>query len=183
LWQKKYKMLPKMNRRFKNNIVIILLLCFTKQSMSQVHPLQDTLSNKTLDSVIVSAYINFSKTKYLPDVVGTNIYAGKKTNIVYLDATRLNLAQNLTRTAFAKIPGLTMWDMDGAGLQINVGSRGTDSHRSIEMNMRQNGYNTNSDIFGYPENHYTPPLQAVQQVQLVRGSAALQFGSQFGGRR
>jgi Fe(3+) dicitrate transport protein len=170
-----------MNRRFKNNIVIILLLCFNKQSMSQVHPLQDTLSNKTLDSVIVSAYINFSKTKYLPDVVGTNIYAGKKTNIVYLDATRLNLAQNLTRTAFAKIPGLTMWDMDGAGLQINVGSRGTDSHRSIEMNMRQNGYNTNSDIFGYPENHYTPPLQAVQQVQLVRGSAALQFGSQFGG--
>ena len=39
----------------------------------------------------------------------------------------------------------------------------------------------NSDMFGYPEDHYTPPLQAIQQVQLVRGSAALQFGSQFGG--
>jgi Fe(3+) dicitrate transport protein len=49
------------------------------------------------------------------------------------------------------------------------------------MNMRQNGYNTNSDIFGYPENHYTVPLQAVEQIQLVRGSAALQFGPQFGG--
>ncbi len=36
-------------------------------------------------------------------------------------------------------------------------------------------------MFGYPEDHYTPPLQAVQQVQLVGGSAALQFGSQFGG--
>ncbi len=110
-----------------------------------------------------------------------NIYSGKKTNQVYLDASRMNLAQNISRTAFAQIPGLTMWDMDGAGLQINVGSRGTDSHRSIEMNMRQNGYNINSDMFGYPEDHYTPPLQAVQQVQLVRGSAALQFGSQFGG--
>jgi outer membrane receptor for Fe3+-dicitrate len=91
------------------------------------------------------------------------------------------LALNLGRTALAKIPGLTMWEMDGAGTQLNIGSRGTDSHRSIEMNMRQNGYNTNSDIFGYPENHYTVPLQAVEEVQLVRGSAALQFGPQFGG--
>lgn len=71
--------------------------------------------------------------------------------------------------------------MDGAGLQVNVGSRGTDSHRSIEMNMRQNGYNINSDMFGYPEDHYSPPMQGIQRVELVRGSAALQFGSQFGG--
>ena len=71
--------------------------------------------------------------------------------------------------------------MDGAGTQVNIGSRSTDSHRSIEMNMRQNGYNTNSDMFGYPEDHYTPPMQGIQEVQLVRGSAALQFGSQFGG--
>lgn len=71
--------------------------------------------------------------------------------------------------------------MDGAGLQVNVGSRGTDSHRSIEMNMRQNGYNINSDMFGYPEDHYTPPMQGIQRIELVRGSAALQFGSQFGG--
>ncbi|HMG66273.1 MAG TPA: TonB-dependent receptor, partial [Chitinophagaceae bacterium] len=88
---------------------------------------------------------------------------------------------NLGRTALAKIPGLTMWEMDGAGTQLNIGTRGTDSHRSIEMNMRQDGYNTNSDMFGYPENHYTVPLQAVEEIQLVRGSAALQFGPQFGG--
>jgi len=74
-----------------------------------------------------------------------------------------------------------MREMDGAGTQLNIGSRGTDSHRSIEMNMRQNGYNTNSDIFGYPENHYTVPLQAVEEIQLVRGSSSLQFGPQFGG--
>ena len=49
------------------------------------------------------------------------------------------------------------------------------------MNMRQNGYNTNSDMFGYPEDHYTVPMQGVEEIQLVRGSAALQFGPQFGG--
>lgn len=72
-----------------------------------------------------------------------------------------NLAANVQRTAFAKFGGLKMWEMDGAGTQLNIGARGTDSHRCIEMYMRQNGYNTNSDEFGYPENHYTIPLQAV----------------------
>lgn len=160
----------------------LLVMIISAQTKAQNNAAQeDTLTNKISDSVIVSTYLKNAKAKYLPDVAGTNIYAGKKTDIVYLDPGRANLAQNMLRTAFAKIPGLTMWDMDGAGLQINVGSRGTDSHRSIEMNMRQNGYNINSDMFGYPEDHYTPPMQAIQQVQLVRGSAALQFGSQFGG--
>ncbi|MEO6330386.1 MAG: TonB-dependent receptor [Ginsengibacter sp.] len=165
-------------------ILLIFFMAFTGgiqvrgQSMRMQ---QDTLKSKILDSVFVSGYYKNAAPKYLSEIIGANIYSGKKTNQVYLDASRMNLAQNLTRTAFAQIPGLTMWQMDGAGLQINVGSRGTDSHRSIEMNMRQNGYNINSDMFGYPEDHYTPPLQGVQQVQLVRGSAALQFGSQFGG--
>lgn len=166
----------------RSYLLFLLIFTFFFNTRAQtVSNNTDTLRNRISDSVLVSAYIKSAKSRFLPDIVGTNIYAGKKTNIVYLDPSRTNLAQNLTRTAFAKIPGLTMWDMDGAGLQINVGSRGTDSHRSIEMNMRQNGYNINSDIFGYPEDHYTPPMQAIQQVQLVRGSAALQFGSQFGG--
>lgn len=64
---------------------------------------------------------------------------------------------------------------------MNLGTRGSDPHRSIEMNMRQNSYNTNSDAFGYPENHYNVPFQAISEIQFVRGSAALQFGPQFGG--
>lgn len=167
-----------MKRGFK---VLILILAISTVKRLKAQHREDTLSSKKVDSVIVSTYISNSKLKYLTDVEGVNIFAGKKTNIVYLDPHQVNLAQNMTRTAFAKIPGITMWEMDGAGLQINVGSRGTDSHRSIEMNMRQNGYNINSDMFGYPEDHYTPPLQGIQQIQLVRGSAALQFGSQFGG--
>jgi Fe(3+) dicitrate transport protein len=110
-----------------------------------------------------------------------NIYSGKRTNDIVPDATGANLAGNMTRMVLARIPGLNIWEMDGGGTQVNIGSRGTDTHRSIEMNMRQNGYNTNSDIFGYPEDHYTPPMQAIREIQLVRGSAALQFGSQFGG--
>lgn len=170
-----------MNKTLRIILLLPAVIFYNTKVNAQDQNQQDTFAVKTLDSIIISTYFINAKPKYLADVAGVNIYSGKKTNVIYLDPTRSNLAQNITRTAFAKIPGLTMWEMDGSGLQINVGSRGTDSHRSIEMNMRQNGYNINSDMFGYPEDHYTPPLQAIQQVQLVRGSAALQFGSQFGG--
>jgi Fe(3+) dicitrate transport protein len=49
------------------------------------------------------------------------------------------------------------------------------------LNTRQNGYDISSDVFGYPEAYYNPPLEAVANIQLVRGGASLQFGSQFGG--
>jgi len=145
---------------------------YNKINTSPTH-LKDTV---LLDSVSIKD----TRSKHLPDVMGTSIFAGKKTNIIYLDAGKSNLANNNARMAFAQVPGVNIWEMDGAGLQLNIGTRGTDTHRSIETNIRQNGYNTNSDILGYPENHYNVPFQAVSKIQIVRGSAALQFGSQFG---
>lgn len=141
----------------------------------------DSVLTQWLDSVLVRSFYRQPSMQSLPETQGMYVYAGKKTMSLHPDPSRANLAGNLARMAFAQIPGLNVWEMDGSGTQVNIGSRGTDAHRSIEMNMRQNGYNTNSDMFGYPEAHYTPPMQAIQEIQYVRGSAALQFGSQFGG--
>jgi Fe(3+) dicitrate transport protein len=160
--------------------VLFILTPFIIKAQTQ-QSLTDSLPERTLDSIIVSSSIRLNHTPYLKPVEGMNIYAGKKTNGVLLDPAKANLAGNVSRMLFSQIPGITLWDMSGAGTQINLGTRGTDAHRSIEMNMRQNGYNINSDVFGYPEAHYTPPMQGVQKVELVRGSAALQFGPQFGG--
>jgi len=159
-------------------LIVAGLVYFRADSFAQQ---KDSIKIRSLDSVIVNAQLKGPEASYLPDVNGMNIYAGKRTNNIELSDKMPGVQLNLGRTALAKIPGLTMWEMDGAGTQLNIGSRGTDSHRSIEMNMRQNGYNTNSDLFGYPENHYTVPMQAIEEIQLVRGSAALQFGPQFGG--
>ena len=142
---------------------------------------QGSLPERILDSIIISASSRLNHPPYLGPIEGMQVLAGKKTNSVLLDGAKANLASNISRTVFAQIPGITIWDMSGSGSQINIGSRGTDAHRSIEMNMRQNGYNINSDVFGYPEAHYTPPMQAVRKIDLVRGAAALQFGPQFGG--
>jgi Fe(3+) dicitrate transport protein len=60
------------------------------------------------------------------------VYAGKRTNTLTLSQNINGLSSNLGRTALAKMPGLTMWEMDGAGTQLNIGSRGTDSRRMEE---------------------------------------------------
>ncbi len=158
-------------------LLVSVTFCFCIGSSGQ-NKLLDSLPSRNLREVLIEAKRHQS---FLHDINGVNIFAGKKTNLIRLDAGSVNMAQNVGRMAFAQVPGINVWDMDGAGTQINIGTRATDMHRSIEMNMRQNGYNTNSDMFGYPEDHYTPPMQGIREIQLVRGSAALQFGSQFGG--
>ena len=154
---------------------LICCIFFINQcAVAQQNTARDTLK---LDSVIIRE----NQYKHLPNVIGTEIFAGKRSFLIIPDAGKANLANNNARMLFAQVPGVNVWEMDGAGLQLNIGTRGTDTHRSIETNIRQNGYNTNSDIFGYPEDHYTPPFQGISSIQIVRGAAALQFGSQFGG--
>ena len=125
-------------------LLIILILLFTVNAYAQKKVLKD--STQQLDSVLIKD----NKPKNLPDISGTNIFAGKRTFSIIPDAGKANLAGNSVRTLFAQVPGVNIWEMDGAGLQVNIGTRGTDTHRSIETNMRQNGYSTNSDMFGYP---------------------------------
>lgn len=114
-------------------------------------------------------------------VESMGIYEGKKTEVILPDQLTVNLATNNSRQVFSSVAGLNMWENDGAGLQMNIGARGLDPGRSSNFNVRQNGYDISADALGYPESYYTPPLEAVGRIQIVRGAASLQYGTQFGG--
>ena len=115
------------------------------------------------------------------DVAGGIVYAGTKNEVVQVAGTAANLAEKSARQIFARVPGVFVYDMDGAGNQVNISTRGLDAHRSWELNVRQDGVLLNSDLYGYPASHYSPPMEAIERVELTRGTAALQYGSQFGG--
>jgi len=118
---------------------------------------------------------------HLRAVEGTAVYAGKKTEVVLLDQLTANLASNNARQIYSQVSGLNIYESDDAGLQLSIGGRGLDPNRSASFNTRQNGYDISADVLGYPESYYTPPAEALQQVQVVRGAASLQYGTQFGG--
>lgn len=76
---------------------------------------------------------------------------------------------------------LRLYDMDGTGSRFNISTRGLDPHRGWEFNIRKNGIITNTDLYGYPASHFTLPMEAVERIEMVRGTGALQYGQQFGG--
>ena len=82
---------------------------------------------------------------------------------------------------FNQIPGLNIYQNDDAGLQLHIGGRGLDPNRTSNFNTRQNGYDISADVLGYPESYYTPPAEAIEEIQIIRGAASLQYGTQFGG--
>ncbi|MEL6925334.1 MAG: carboxypeptidase regulatory-like domain-containing protein, partial [Bacteroidota bacterium] len=117
----------------------------------------------------------------LRNVEGMAIYAAKKSEVIDLTNAIANLATNNPRQVYKGIAGLNIWENDGAGLQLSIGARGLDPNRTSNFNTRQNGYDISADALGYPESYYTPPTQALSKIEIVRGAASLQYGTQFGG--
>ena len=114
-------------------------------------------------------------------VEGTSIFEGKKSEVILVDQSMANLASNNSRQIFSQVAGLNIYQNDDAGLQLNIGGRGLDPNRTSNFNTRQNGYDISADVLGYPESYYTPPAEAIKNIQIVRGAASLQYGTQFGG--
>ncbi|HEX6333976.1 MAG TPA: TonB-dependent receptor [Flavisolibacter sp.] len=152
------------------------------QASAQVQVVQDTTpTHKYLPEVTVVGRSSKSDYHQMPEVVGTNIYAGKKNALIVLDNVQGNVVTNTMRQVLAKVPGIHVWESDASGIQIGIAARGLSPNRSWEFNVRQNGYDIAADPFGYPEAYYNPQLQAVQRIEVVRGQGSLQYGPQFGG--
>lgn len=117
----------------------------------------------------------------MPAVRGTYLNSGRKNEVINVQNMNFSMAEKTPRQVFSKVPGVFVYDMDGSGNQTNISTRGLDPHRGWEYNIRKNGVITNSDIYGYPASHYSMPIEAVERIELIRGTGSLQYGAQFGG--
>jgi Fe(3+) dicitrate transport protein len=115
----------------------------------------------------------------LPPVEGTRINAGKKTSFVK-PAEFPTFAGNDYRDVMATTPGILVSEEPQSPI-INFGYRGLNSQRSETMQVLEDGISLKNEQFGFPETHYTPILDAVERIELIRAGAALQYGCQPGG--
>ena len=158
-----------------------LFFCFAgiSSAVAQTVPLP---SAQQLTEVRVVGLKSKNGLGNLGEVGGAVIYAGKKTEVLVLDSLDANTALNNPRQILGRIPGMNFSETEGAGFPANgIGLRGLNPVQSVEMNVRQNGYNITADLYGYPETYYLPAMEAVERVEVTRGAASLQFGPQFGG--
>ncbi|MEX2435515.1 MAG: TonB-dependent receptor [Balneolaceae bacterium] len=143
----------------------------------QLEPLKREMS----EVAVIDRRNKIFSMKRLREVEGTSIFAGKKNEVVLLDQMVVNTSSNNARQIYGHVSGLNIYESNDAGLQLNIGGRGLDPNRSSNFNVRQNGYDISADVLGYPESYYTPPAEALQEIQVIRGAASLQYGTQFGG--
>lgn len=139
------------------------------------------LSREMSELAIIQKRDQVFSVQRLREVEGTSIYAGKKNEVISIDQMVVNTSSNNARQIYGQISGLNIFESNDAGLQLNIGGRGLDPNRSSNFNIRQNGYDISADVLGYPESYYTPPAEGLQEIQVVRGAASLQYGTQFGG--
>jgi Fe(3+) dicitrate transport protein len=140
------------------------------------------LSTRQLQTVNVKGkQQHLSDVQLLTQTVGTTIYAGKKNELIDLNNLPVNTAINSARQVYSKVPGINIIENDEAGVQLGIATRGLNPNRTTEFNSRQNGYDIAADPIGYPETYYTPPTDALDNIEIIRGAASLQYGTQFGG--
>ncbi len=164
-------------------IGLLLINCFNIASAQDTTRVKDSgfVMPKYLPEITLVGRNTGSDIHFLPEIVGTNINAGKKNALIVMDNVQGNVVTNTMRQVMAKVPGIHIWESDPSGIQIGIAARGLSPNRSWEFNVRQNGYDISSDPFGYPEAYYTPQLNSVQRLEVVRGAGSLQYGPQFGG--
>ena len=166
--------------RLRRGGAFILLLAARPALAQTAPPLP--LPTRALDEVRVVGLQSKNGLGNLGEVGGAVIYSGKKTEVLVLDSLDANTALNNPRQILGRIPGMNFSETEGAGFPANgIGLRGLNPVQSVEMNVRQNGYNITADLYGYPETYYLPALEGVERIEVVRGAASLQFGPQFGG--
>lgn len=130
-----------------------------------------------LEAVVVRATPDGAAV-FLPAVQGAEIYAGKKTTRLTPAETQAGLTNNF-RLALNQTPGLLL--SEETTPLLSIGGRGFDPHRAQFFQVLKDGLPIHADPFGYPEAYYTPPLAAVQAIELVRGGGSLLYGPQPAG--
>ena len=169
------------SNRMKRSILIFAALNMLLLSVTLAQKIDTTKVYNLNEIMVVTNHMPIGSVDRMPAMEGNIIYAGKKNEVIQLQTINADLSTNNARQVFAKVPGLSIWENDGSGIQIGVAARGLSPNRSWEFNVRQNGYDISSEAFGYPEAYYSPPMEALQKIEVIRGSASLQFGPQFGG--
>ncbi len=117
---------------------------------------------------------------FIREIVGTTIFAGKKTSVIDFDAMPQIQTDNY-RQAFSRTPGLLTSELSNSSL-LSLSYRGIgDPHESQNLMVLKNGIPFVLDPFGYSTVYFAPPFESLDRLEFVSGGAALLYGSQPSG--
>lgn len=115
------------------------------------------------------------------DVVGPTAEALERIpgSAAVVDEARLREQLPLTGNEVLRtVPGVHVQEEEGLGMRANVGIRGLDPDRSRTVLVLEDGVPVALAPYGEPEMYYTPPIDRMARVEVVKGSGSILFGPQ-----
>ncbi|MBA3406202.1 MAG: TonB-dependent receptor [Gemmatimonadaceae bacterium] len=76
------------------------------------------------------------------------------------------------------VPGIFLQEEEGFGLRANIGIRGLDPDRSRTVLVLEDGVPVSLAPYGEPEMYYTPPVDRMERMEIIKGSGSIMFGPQ-----
>lgn len=78
-----------------------------------------------------------------------------------------------------RVAGLTVREDSGpVGMRLNIGVRGLNPDRSRQVLVLEDGVPLALAPYGEPEMYYSPPIERMDRVEVVKGSGSILFGPQ-----
>lgn len=94
-------------------------------------------------------------------------------------STSLKHAQPIAGNEMLRqVTGVHVVDEEGVGLRANIGIRGLDPDRSRTVLMLEDGVPIALAPYGEPEMYYTPSIDRMKSVEILKGSGSILFGPQ-----
>lgn len=159
--------------------VIVFTLLFINISYSQPIVSQSS-ENKSISYTVVDTTIKMYDFPQI-DIIGRKplLLSRIPGSANIIASTSIKHSQPLTgNEMFRQVSGLNVVDEEGIGLRVNIGIRGLDPDRSRTVLMMEDGIPIALAPYGEPEMYYTPAIDRMKSVEILKGSGSILFGPQ-----
>ena len=75
-----------------------------------------------------------------------------------------------------RVPGVNLRSEDGLGLRTNIGFRGLSPDRSRNVLVLEDGAPIQLMPYGEPELHYSPRIERMRSIEVVKGASSILYG-------
>lgn len=100
-------------------------------------------------------------------------------SVSYLNKTEIDRLSPISgNEVFRRVAGLNVVDEEGVGLRANIGIRGLDPDRSRSVLMLEDGIPVALNPYGEPELYYTPAIDRMEGIEVLKGSGQIMYGPQ-----
>jgi Fe(3+) dicitrate transport protein len=98
-------------------------------------------------------------------------------SVAVIEKEALALKQPLsTQDALKAVPGIVIREEEGYGFIPNIGMRGLNPNRSQKLLVLEDGVPVAPGLFLANESYYSPRIERMQSIEVLKGAAGLRYG-------